>query len=196
MTFDTVESLLARLPTPYTDDPDTNLGRLMQVFAEGLWQPIRSTMDDVIREIYLQTATAGSLDRHGRAVGIVRGSGESDASYRLRIASEIMARRGGSTRPEIKRAIAGFLQASVDDIGIVENQDPTTGDYRAAYYWVEFDVGLLADAGFQASEYAEAISNLNALLDRLSAAGVYGEVRQVGGGVWDSAMWDVDVWGP
>lgn len=191
----TTEDLLARLTSAYEPARSTagsNLEKLMGAFAEGYWADVAQNIIDIRTQSYYQTATGGALDRHVIMLGIVRGTGESDASLRLRFAGAIGRLRGNVTPDGILEFVEGFLGASHGDVHIIENTDPTTGVYRPGYFQIEFDLALLGSLGFPAEDWVDVIEDINEILDTAAAAGVKGEVVFTGGAEWDSDTWDTE----
>ena len=86
-------NILDKLPGAYSKDPDSNIGRLFQLFAAAL-SGVEEALQTVALWRDLDSARGATLDRIGANFGIAR-DGVSDGLYRLLIKTKVTALLAG-----------------------------------------------------------------------------------------------------
>lgn len=199
-----VDSIAARFPDPWGSDEtlegdefgsgfpmglaaDSNLYKLCRVFAQHYWDEIEEGFGDLRTQMIHDNKTGGTLDNFAEFWGLGRKVDESDTALRLRVQSEMQKRIGGTTPNDILRFLEKQLGVASEDLAITENEDPTSGNYKKAQFYVTVLNDDIPDDITQA--------DMGRLMDRLAAAGVKAEIKITTEAEWDTATWDEDDYG-
>lgn len=78
-------------------------------------------IEDIYKQIHIDTATGRQLDQFGELVSVERKYNESDDKYRARIKSTFRASTIGTTYDEFTRFCSTVLNRNVEDITFVTN---------------------------------------------------------------------------
>lgn len=148
--------MLAKLTGAYSKDPESNIGRLFQLFATAL-SGVENTLRTISlwRDIY--QARGATLDRIGKNFGVARGS-TNDALYRIMIQVKILAPLSGGDVDTVIRAAGELLGVEDADI-LLDEVYPA----RIALY---VDMNLLSE------ERTDIIDQIAEAVKRILAAGV------------------------
>ena len=177
----TADDLAARLTRPYKATPGSNNYKLMEVFAEGFWAQLVQDVEDFRRNEFIDTMDAEPLRKWARILGLTQNEGESLEAFRVRVKADV-ARRTISVHPdEILVVVEGMLEAEPGNVKIFENEDPVTGAYKPAYFYITFPSSLVGDV---------TVAQINTILGQIAAAGVKGEVVLGTDAVFDDATYD------
>lgn len=191
------EALLVNLPDgPYRNDPDvdSNLGRVADALVTGHWSKVETRLTDIENQLAHIDKTGDVLRRFAREWDVSFSEDDSDQRVRILAQGKFKRLLGGTTPDEIVGFIAAFLQADKSDITLIENED-TSGDYVGATYRIQFSTDLLEELGFEAP-FTDLVSDLDDILDAVSATGVKGTVDLVTGATYGTATYDSeDVYG-
>lgn len=179
--------LYGKLPEALRQVSGGNTNKLLDAIAEGAWDVLRADIVTQRANLAPTTMNHGRLNRWAHdTLGL--GARETHAKHLLFVKGEFRRRVGGSSLDDIARFISVVVGTSVGpgDVTITENEDPTTGAYRPAYYTVEINTALFLGAGFTADEIPDALQDIEDILNQTAAAGVEADVIITGGALYDS----------
>lgn len=113
---------------------NSNIQKPQNPFRKVLDGSVGEYMDgisNIFDELFLDTATGGWLDAHGRDYGVLRNAGESDESYRERIIFEKLEYLNAHNLQNIY----GFvLYSYVEDYSPDENTLTSDNPYNSNHY--------------------------------------------------------------
>jgi len=187
-------ALLDYLTTPYSREPDSNNAAFLGAFYDAYWAEQAENQAQLRAASHVPTQTGAILDKWATMLSILRGPGETDSSFRLRIAGAIRRLYGGVRVSDIIQFAASVTGAQPSDFQLIENSPPGStgpagpGAYVPASYQLKFDVNILRVLGIPPTQFNAIIESLDQVLTDVSAAGVDGSVFVFAGG----AQWDVD----
>lgn len=192
-----VASLLARLPSPYSTAAGSNNEKLAQAIRDGHWEAFEADLQTIFSNLHLVDMTDFGFLRAWQSgwLNVQEKPNETFSSYKLRVQGALTRRVSEGHPEEILAAVASLIRATTADVTLVENEDPTDASYRHGYFYVSFSQDTLASAGFDPSEFADVIAEVELVINQMAPAGVLGEVVTEGGAEWDSGIWDTDLWG-
>jgi hypothetical protein len=195
----TTAHLLRRLTTAYYKRSGGNNEKLADIFRQGYWEGIEDDLATLRTESMLLTMTDVEIIElwQRQWIDVAPRPDESLASYRLRVKGALARKVAGTHPNAIMEVVEGMIDGELGDVTIVENEDFDTGNFRRAYFYLQFPVERLTSQGFTDAEITQALADIEEVVNQLAAAGVLGEIKVQGGAEWDSGMWDTagDVWG-
>ena len=118
------EEMLSLLTSAYNPSPGGNIGKLFRVLADGL-DALRGALHTTREWRDLQQACGSTLDRLGGNCGVDR-AGMDDPTYRIVIATKMMARISCGDVDTMIRTAAALLGMAEDDVGLVEGDASIT----------------------------------------------------------------------
>lgn len=148
--------MLAKLTGAYSKDPESNIGRLFQMFAVAL-SGVEDTLHTVSLWRDLYQARGITLDRIGKNFGVARGAA-NDALYRIMIQVKIIAPLSGGDVNTVIRAARELLGVEDADI-LLEDVYPAR-------------VALFVDQNLLSQERIDLIDQIAGAIKRILAAGV------------------------
>ena len=153
-------NMLDKLPGAYSKDPDSNIGRLFQIFAAAL-----GGAEDALRTVELwrdlDSACGTTLDRIGGNFGIAR-DGVSDSLYRLLIKTKVTALLAGGDVDTIITATSVLFDIDPEQVEVVE--------------LFPAKCRVIMDEADIAPEYIAYAANTAPIIKRIMAAGVGKEI--------------------
>lgn len=161
----------------------------------GFWaQHERDLSIAETQSIYSQR-TGAILSQSAKDWGVPRRAGESDASLLIRWKGKIIRVLGSVNPDAIQESVAAFFGSSASDIMLSENatfDDPDT--YIPAFLEVRFSTDLLSSLGFTAP-FTQQITDIEDILQEAVGAGILVQVNLLTGALYDTAVYDTDVYG-
>ena len=153
-------NILDKLPGAYSKDPDSNIGRLFQLFAAAL-SGVEEALQTVALWRDLDSARGATLDRIGANFGIAR-DGVSDGLYRLLIKTKVTALLAG-----------GDVDTIITTISVLFNVDPSQVDLAEAF---PAKIRITVDETEMPHEHMALSGNATSVVKRIAAAGIGCEV--------------------
>lgn len=189
----TVESLAARLPQRLRERvvaEDSDLRPLFEAWIAGWLDLWSQDLTDLETQLDWTTATGNFLRLHNRFYGAKAPDGASDDRLRFHLALELLRRQGAQPPEGVRSAIATALNTDPNQITLVENEDPDTGEYSPAQFYVTFDLSLLEGVGFAPSEFAEAFADIDRTLDHVAGTGIRAFAKTLSESFYDTDEYD------
>ena len=153
-------NMLDKLPGAYSKDPDSNIGRLFQLFAAAL-----GGAEDALRTVELwrdlDSACGTTLDRIGGNFGIAR-DGVSDSLYRLLIKTKVTALLADGDVDTIITATSLLFHVNPTEITL-EERFPAR-------------IRVIVDETEMAPEHMQLSGSAASVVKRIAAAGIGCEV--------------------
>lgn len=150
--------MLERLTSVYFKDPNSNLGKFIEVISKEI-EEIRHAYSDIkiIRDIDL--AYGINLDRAGENVQQQRGQ-LNDEKYRILIKGRIARNRSSGSIPKIIEVLATMLNIELSEIEISEKPD---GEMASIY--ISVPLKPIGEAGLSRDHFI-------AIVNRICGGGV------------------------
>lgn len=168
----TVQDMLRRLTDVFRKDPDSNIGKLMAIFAEQL-QKLEQTVQRVEEWRDIDKAEGTTLDRIGENVGQPRGVA-TDEIYRILIKSKIARNLSKGDINTIITVLATALNTDPSEIRIVEMYNDPIAPEPAAISIIQLPLRRINEVGMDPTQFAR-------IVQRTVAAGVrVGVIELVG----------------
>ena len=168
----TVQDMLRRLTDVFRKDPDSNIGKLMAIFAEQL-QKLEQTVQRVEEWRDIDKAEGTTLDRIGENVGQPRGVA-TDEIYRILIKSKIARNLSKGDINTIITVLATALNTDPSEIRIVELYNDPVAPEPAAISIIQLPLKRINEVGMDPTQFAR-------IVQRTVAAGVrVGVIELVG----------------
>ena len=158
--------------------------RIMRVFRMGYFARWEQSKDEVEKNLPVVDRKGPALTLTGQFWGEPRGAGQSDADALLDLLFEIRKRIGNTTHKGLQQSFETALNATQGDIEIIENVDPIDGGYRSRYFEAIFTDDAL-DEAFD-PPFDDDVQRLEALIERVKAAGVRGVAKVQAAAVYAS----------
>lgn len=155
-----LEQMLNKLTGAYCKDPDSNIGKLFQIFSSGLTS-VDTTLETISLWRDIDNAAGTTLDKIGQNFG-VRREGTSDPIYRLLIKTKVRGMLAGGDVDTIIATTGALFGVDASDIELEE------------LYPAKFRV--IVDETNMATEYMEFSAVASAVVKRIAAAGIGCEV--------------------
>ncbi|PDO11566.1 MAG: hypothetical protein BLM47_00040 [Candidatus Reconcilbacillus cellulovorans] len=168
----TVQDMLRRLTDVFRKDPDSNIGKLMAIFAEQL-QKLEQTVQRVEEWRDIDKAEGTTLDRIGENVGQPRGVA-TDEIYRILIKSKIARNLSKGDINTIITVLATALNTDPSEIRIVEMYNDPIAPEPATISIIQLPLKRINEVGMDPTQFAR-------IVQRTVAAGVrVGVIELVG----------------
>ena len=181
-----IGDLIKRLSSAYKKESTSNNYKILEIPASE-FDIVEIEIDNVKDAHFVDSAFGTSLERIGSLLKVFRNEGESDASYRARIKSEVPNFVGGGTIDSIRTALANLL-------GLDKSKITITEDFPAEPAHFVVGVDFSEETGGPQPE-----SDMEATIDRTRGAGISHELEYTSTAVWDSNVpgqrWDEGYWG-
>jgi len=155
--------LLARFPDVYDKRPESNLGKLMAIFAEQ-FSKIEQTLITIEAWRDIDAAAGTTLDRIGENVGQDRGSA-TDEVYRMLIKSKIARNLSTADINTIIRVIAIAVGAPYEEIEVRAKYDDPVDPEPAAISLIGLPLSYVNRIGISLGQFAR-------IIQKTAAAGV------------------------
>ena len=159
----TVQDMLRRLTDVFRKDPDSNIGKLMAIFAEQL-QKLEQTVQRVEEWRDIDKAEGTTLDRIGENVGQPRGVA-TDEIYRILIKSKIARNLSKGDINTIITVLSTALNTDPSEIRIVELYNNPIAPEPAAISIIQLPLKRINEVGMDPAQFAR-------IVQRTVAAGV------------------------
>lgn len=185
----TTVGLLARLTSPYPKESGTNNYRLADAIYTGYFSHVKADLDSLRLELLMGDATTiASLERLQEGwLDMPPKPGEALEAYRIRLLGEVARRIIVDPTPdEVLSALLYVIGGTGSDIVLTENVH-ADGTWEPAYARFTVDLARLAVLGFEESEFAAILDDLETIAQRIMPAGVGAEVDSQGGAVYDGS---------
>lgn len=177
-----ISDLIKRLSSAYKRESTDNNYKILEIPASE-FDIVEIEIGNVKDAHFVDSAIGISLDRIGSLLKVIRSEGESDASYRARIKSEVPNFVGGGTIESIEKGLA-ILPGEVT---IIE-------DFPAKPAHFAVDIDLSGETGGPLP-----IDDVNIRIDKTRGAGISYDLEYNSTFVWDSNIegqrWDEGYWG-
>lgn len=157
------KDLLRRLTDVYTKDPNSNIGKLMAIFADQLTD-LEATLDRTRKWRDINLAQGKTLDRIGENVVQPRGVA-TDEVYRILIKSKIARNLSKGDNNTIISVLATALDVLFSEITIEEMYNDTDEPEPAAIKVIQLPIARLNEVGMDPVQFAR-------IVQRTVAAGV------------------------
>ena len=168
----TVQDMLRRLTDVFRKDQDSNIGKLMAIFAAQL-QKLEQTVQRVEEWRDIDKAEGTTLDRIGENVGQPRGVA-TDEIYRILIKSKIARNLSKGDINTIITVLATALNTDPSEIRIVELYNDPVAPEPAAISIIQLPLRRINEVGMDPAQFAR-------IVQRTVAAGVrVGVIELVG----------------
>jgi len=168
----TVQDMLRRLTDVFRKNLDSNIGKLMAIFAEQL-QKLEQTVQRVEEWRDIDKAEGTTLDRIGENVGQPRGVA-TDEIYRILIKSKIARNLSKGDINTIITVLATALNTDPSEIRIVEMYNDPIAPEPAAISIIQLPLRRINEVGMDPKQFAR-------IVQRTVAAGVrVGVIELVG----------------
>lgn len=168
----TVQDMLRRLTDVFRKDPDSNIGKLMAIFAAQL-RKLEQTVQRVEEWRDIDKAEGTTLDRIGENVGQSRGVA-TDEIYRILIKSKIARNLSKGDINTIITVLATALNTDPSEIRIVEMYNDPIAPEPAAISIIQLPLKRINEVGMDPTQFAR-------IVQRTVAAGVrVGVIELVG----------------
>jgi len=110
--------MLDALTSAYSREPDSNIGRLLSLYAEGMTDA-EAALNKVDAWRDIEAAAGTTLDRIGMNYGVAR-EGMDDTYYRLMIQTKIISLLSGGDVDTLIQAVAALLETDMTDVELRE----------------------------------------------------------------------------
>jgi len=168
----TVQDMLWRLTDVFRKDPESNVGKLMAIFADQL-QKLEQTVQRVEQWRDIDQAKGTTLDRIGENVGQPRGVA-TDEIYRILIKSKIARNLSKGDINTIITVLSTALDTDPSEIKIVELYNDPIEPEPAAISLIQLPLQRINEVGMHPAQFAR-------IVQRTVAAGVrVGVIELVG----------------
>ena len=161
-----LQKMLRRLTDNYSKDPDSNVGKLLNIAATEI-EGLEETTDKIRLWRDIDHAEGETLDRIGYNVQQWRGQA-TDPIYRILIKSKIARNLSDGSVNTIIEVLAITLDVEYDQIQVRELWDDTVDPEPAAIF-VDVPAEPLNEIGFSITQFGR-------LVNRIVAAGVRASV--------------------
>ncbi len=155
--------LLARFPDVYDKRPESNLGKLMGIFAEQ-FSKVEQTLVTIEAWRDIDAAAGATLDRIGENVGQDRGAA-TDEVYRMLIKSKIARNLSTADINTIIRVIAIAVGAPYEEIEVRAKYDDPVDPEPAAISLIGLPLKYVNQIGISLPQFAR-------IIQKTAAAGV------------------------
>lgn len=159
----TVQDMLRRLTDVFRKDPESNVGKLMSIFAAQI-QKLEQTVQRVEEWRDIDKAEGTTLDRIGENVGQPRGAA-TDEIYRILIKSKIARNLSKGDINTIITVLSTALDTDPSEIKIVELYNDPIAPEPAAISIIKLPLRKINEAGMNPAQFAR-------IVQRTVAAGV------------------------
>jgi len=160
--MNTLQRMLRRLTDNYSKDPDSNVGKLLNIAAAEI-EELEETADKIRLWRDIDEAEGVTLDRIGHNVQQWRGQA-TDPVYRILIKSKIARNLSDGSINTIIEVLAITLDTEPENIAISE-----LWETEPAAIQVDVPTALLNEVGFSFTQFGR-------LVNRIVAAGVRANV--------------------
>jgi len=180
-----IQELLGRLTDVYRKDPNSNIGKLMDIFAHEL-ERLRATQQRMSEWRDIDRAEGTTLDRIGTNVVQPRGVA-TDEIYRILIKSKIARNLSKGDINTIIRVLSTALNAPPSEIKIAEKYNDPNEPEPAAISIIQLPLARINAVGMSAYQFAR-------IVQRTVAAGVrVGVIELTGTFAFSSIPDDIEV---
>jgi hypothetical protein len=159
----TVQDMLRRLTDVFRKDPESNVGKLMAIFA-GQLQKLEQTVQRVEEWKDIDQAEGTTLDRIGENVGQPRGVA-ADEIFRILIKSKIARNLSKGDINTIITVLATALDTDPSEIKIAEQYADPANPEPAAISLIALPLQRLNQVGMDPAQFSR-------IVERTVAAGV------------------------
>lgn len=159
----TVQDMLRRLTDVFRKDPDSNVGKLMAIFADQL-RKLEQTIQRVEEWRDIDKAEGTTLDRIGENVAQHRGAA-TDEIYRILIKSKIARNLSKGDINTIISVLATALNTEPSEIKIIELYNDPVVPEPAAISLIQLPIERINAVGMDPVQFAQ-------IVQRTVAAGV------------------------
>jgi hypothetical protein len=151
----TVQDMLRRLTDVFRKDPESNVGKLMSIFAAQL-QKLEQTARRVEEWRDIDKAEGTTLDRIGENVGQPRGMA-TDEIYRILIKSKIARNLSKGDINTIITVLATALNTNPSEIRIVELYNDPIEPEPAAISLIQLPIERINAVGMDPRQFAQIV---------------------------------------
>lgn len=166
--------LIKKLTDVFTKNPNSNMGKLLTIFAEQLHE-VEETLDTIESWRDIDKAKGTSLDLIGGNVVQKRGAA-SDEVYRIMIKSKIARNLSKGDVNTIIRVIALAVGANYSEIEIRQKFNDPSESEPAALSLMRLPIGRLNTSGIELSQFVQIIQKTVAAgvnVDSIELAGTF-----------------------
>ena len=160
--MNTLQKMLRRITDNYSKDPDSNVGKLLNIAATEI-EDLEETANKIRLWRDIDEAEGETLDRIGYNVQQWRGQAD-DGIYRILIKSKVARNRSDGSVNTIIEVLAITLDTEEENIVVQE-----LWETEPAAIQVDVPTALLNDIGFSFTQFGR-------LVNRIVAAGVRANV--------------------
>lgn len=161
--LDTRDRLEQSIKSPYDTDGEVWSALLTAISSE--FNAHEDNVDDILDAKFVETASGEQLFKIASLFDMQQRDAETDNDFRLRVQTGLRSQLTSATVPEVREMVQVLFNITSDDFELVERAGIDV-DANAS-----FQIRLLADT---VGELNVRPSNLNPLLNTVSAAGVNG----------------------
>ena len=161
-----LERMLKRITDNYSKDPDSNVGKLLNITAKEI-EDLRGTLDKIDDYRDIDKAEGETLDRIGYNVQQWRGQA-TDPVYRILIKSRIARNLSDGSINTVIETLAITLDTKKEEIEVRELWDDPSAPEPAAIF-ISVPTQRLNEIGFSLTQFGR-------LCNRIVAAGVKADV--------------------
>jgi hypothetical protein len=151
----TVQDMIRRLTDVFRKDPDSNIGKLMAIFADQL-QKLEQTVQRVEVWRDIDRAEGTTLDRIGENVGQPRGAA-TDEIFRILIKSKIARNLSKGDINTIISVLATALNTDPSEITIKELYDDPFEPEPAAISLIALPIERINAVGMDPRQFAQIV---------------------------------------
>ena len=159
----TAQDMLRRLTDVFRKDPDSNIGKLMAIFADQL-QKLEQTVQRVEEWRDIEKAQGMTLDRIGENVAQHRAAA-TDEIYRILIKSKIARNLSKGDINTIITVLSTALDTDPREIRIVELYNDPVEPEPAAISLIQLPIERINEIGMNPAQFAQ-------IVQRTVAAGI------------------------
>lgn len=169
--------------------------QMAQVFWLAWWKETLRGNESLRKQTSFHTMSGETLRQWARELGIQSPSTVSDDRLRLRVKGRILKRHGIIQPERVIRAVRAMIGTNqAGGITVTDNVD-SLGAWQTRFVRVSIDATLFESVGYDVAEYSDILADIKESLEEAVAACVRVEVELIGGGVYDTAVWDGAVFG-
>ena len=150
------DKLIQRLTNNYAKDPNSNIGKILQLLAYPL-QEHQDTRDKIEEYRDIDLAEGVTLDRIGGNVQQPRGQA-NDAIYRIMLKAKIKANLSDGTINTVIDYISFILQIDPSEVEVHETWEDNVGKYANLH--INVPTKPINEIGLSLNQFAQLVRNV------------------------------------
>jgi hypothetical protein len=179
-----VKDIIRRLMDVFTKDPESNLGKLLNIMTEQL-SALNDTQDRIRAWRDIDQAQGTTLDKTGTVVNQPRGVA-TDEVYRILIKSKIARNLSTGDINTIIQVLSTALNTSPSDIQIKEMWNDPYAPEPAAISVIKIPISIVNQVGISPTQFARIVQKTVAAGVRVGAIELSGTFQFASGNTVES----------